>query len=653
MAVLVGRYELLEQVGEGGMGVVWRARDAKLERDVAIKLLRPFVASEPGQRRRFDREARTLASLSNDHIVRVFDYVDAGEKAFLVMEFVDGGNLAEATSGRLPLTVAEAANYAAPVAEALAYAHGRGVVHRDLTPANILIERESGRVVTTDFGLARIARSAGSLTTIGVLLGTPEYWSPEQAMGRESGAAADMYALGCILFLLVSGRLPFEDDDRLALGLRRAHEDAPSLGDWISGATPAVITLVDDLLAREPAQRPSASKAAALLARLASTQVRPADVEPPAREPAHTVVLPAPAPQPTVVCAPAEAATIAPRPLFLSSASRRSWKSWRRLLAAVVAAAATAGLLFLVAELRERTPRLPNVVALRASVARAAVLRRLPHATVAVTHAYSTRVRAGRVISQRPPARSPLGKDGQVRLVVSKGTPFAAVPAIAVGEPAAAAFAALRQSGFGGRFRYTPSWTVRKGTVIGLHPRTGTRLHRPATVRIVVASGYPREVVPDLRNSNLVSAQTKLAAKHLNYRVVYRLERTLPANQVLGQIPPAGATVYKGTRVRLAVSRTLRWVKVLAQTGADPYQSDPFTVSEHWRIRYRLTPGEFGPALAQFSWSRDGNPFGNGGFFANTAGMSTYTVSDGAGTFRLAVSPYVGTAWYVEVDALQ
>ena len=682
MVVLAGRYGLLEQVGEGGMGVVWRARDVKLGRDVAVKLLRPFVAGEPGQRRRFEREARMLAGLANDHIVRVFDYVDDGEQAFLVMEFVDGGNLAEATFGRLPLSAAEAAGYAAPVAAALAYAHGRGVVHRDLTPANILVERESGRVVTTDFGLARIARSAGSLTTIGVLIGTPEYWSPEQAMGRESGVAADMYAFGCILFLLLSGRLPFEGgDDRLALGLRRAHEDAPSLGDTVPGLSPAVAVLVDSLLAREPARRPTAAAAAVVLSGFASTQVRPVGPPLPAEAAvARTAVLPGPwlastprngthAPissverppaSPTVAGPSAAPATVASAPPPLASPAAVSGRSRkrpsRRLVAASVAvasAAATVGVLFLVAELREQTPRVPNVVALRESLARRDVLRRLPNATVSVTRAYSTRIAAGRVIRQTPKPRAPLQNDRQVRLVVSKGTPFAAVPEIAAGAPAATARATLVQSGFGGRYRYTPSWTVRKGTVIDLYPTTGTRLRRPATVKILVASGYPREVVPDLRNSDLASAQTRLAAKHLNYRVVYRLTHSERPNQVLGQIPPAGATVYKGTSVRLAVSRTLRWVKLLAQTGADPYESDPFTVPEHWRIRYRLAPGEFGPAFAQFSWSRDGNPFGNGGFFANTSGTRTYAVSNGAGTFRLAVNPYAGTAWYVEVDALQ
>src|SRR5262249_4819263 len=119
MTVLVGRYELLERVGEGGMGVVWRAHDERLERDVAIKLLRSFVADDPEQRRRFNREARTLAGLSHDHIVRVFDYVDAGELAFLVMEYVAGTNLEQTTFSRLPLGLGEAAAYLQPVAESL------------------------------------------------------------------------------------------------------------------------------------------------------------------------------------------------------------------------------------------------------------------------------------------------------------------------------------------------------------------------------------------------------------------------------------------------------------------------------------------------------------------------------------------------------
>ena len=258
------------------MGVVWRAHDRTLGRDVAIKLLRPIVASDGQQRRRFEREARTLAGLANEHIVRVHDYVDDGEQAFLVMEFVDGRNLADTTFARLPLDVGEAAWYAEPVAKALAYAHAKGVVHRDLTPANILVEHETGRVVTTDFGLARVARSGGSLTTVGMLVGTPEYWSPEQALGRETGTATDLYALGCILYLLVGGRLPFEGDDRLAVGLRRAHEQAPSLTTLAPEVPAAAADLVDSLLSTDPGGRPDAAATAASLSALAAAPQWPA-----------------------------------------------------------------------------------------------------------------------------------------------------------------------------------------------------------------------------------------------------------------------------------------------------------------------------------------------------------------------------------------
>ncbi len=275
MTTLGDRYELQAQVGEGGMGVVWRAFDRKLERDVAIKLLHSFIANDREQRRRFNREARTLAGLANEHIVRVYDYVEDGEQSFLVMEYVAGPSLAEATLEKLPLPPGVAAWYAKPVAEALAYAHPRGVIHRDLTPANILVEQATGRVVTTDYGLARIARSAGSLTATGVLIGTPEYWSPEQAMGRESDSASDMYALGCILFLLLSGRLVFGGDDRLAIGLRRAHEDAPSLREVKPDAPERAVALVDSLLSRDPAGRPTAAEAAAALAEIAPLRMPP------------------------------------------------------------------------------------------------------------------------------------------------------------------------------------------------------------------------------------------------------------------------------------------------------------------------------------------------------------------------------------------
>ena len=638
MTVLAARYELLDKIGEGGMSVVWRARDRKLDREVAIKLLRSSVAGDPAQSRRFHREARALAALAHEHIVRIYDYVSNDEQSFLVMEYVAGDNLAQATRGRLPLAVDEAAAYLKPVAQALAYAHVNGVVHRDLTPSNILVERVGGRVVTTDFGLARIARGTGSLTATGVLLGTPEYWSPELALGRESGAAADVYALGCILFLLLSGRLPFEGEDRLAVGLRRAHDHAPSLNSLLPDAPAPVAALVDSMLARDPERRPDAALVAEKLGALADAPTGRAAVAVGASAgDERTVALVSEQPTTQLADPP--------------SSRRRSWARRRALIGLAASIAVVVAALVAAGEVGSPLLRVPNVVSLQEGTARAQIARTLPAATVSVRRIYSTQVGPGLVIRQQPLPRSPFPIGTQVRLVVSKGTPIAPVPAVA-GRPAAAAKASLARRGFTTRYVYEPSWTVRKGSVIGLQPRAGTSVHRPARVTLVVASGYPHSVVPDVRGADLSSAQRQLAAEHLRYRLVWRLTEETPG-EVLDQIPAPGTTVYQGAQIRLTVTRGLRWVKLFAASGSDDYESDIFTVPEHWRIRYRLTGNSFGFAVAQLSWTGV-DEFGSHGFLANQAGsLRTYVSDDGAGSYRLALRLYAGTHWYVEVDALE
>jgi serine/threonine-protein kinase len=624
VTVLAGRYELLEQIGEGGMSVVWRACDRKLEREVAVKLLRSGIASDEDNVRRFQREARTLARLAHEHIVRVYDFTTADGQSFLVMEHVDGSNLAVTTRGRLPLAPTDAATHVRPVAEALAYAHAQGVVHRDLTPSNVLVERNSERIVTTDFGLARVARSSGSLTAPGALLGTPEFWSPEQALGRECNEAADVYALGCILHLLLTGHLPFEGEDRLSVGLRRAHEDAPSLRTRLPDAPGSLVQLVDSLLDRDPERRPDASTVAAALA--------------------------GPLPQAAPVEHPTLAFVSEKPTAFLSPPPG----SGRRVLVALLASIGVIVLaLVFASELREPLASVPNVVTLREDAARAQILHSLPAANVSVQRVYSTRVAAGLVISQQPLPRTKLTGRADVQLVVSRGTPFAYVPRLA-GVRATSASASLARQGFASRLRYEPSWTIRKGAVMGLQPRAGTYLRRPARVTIVVASGYPRATVPDVRNDALASAESRLESNGLRYRLVYRLTDAVRPGQVLAQIPAGGINVYQGTQVRLTISRTLRWVKVFSTSGTDAYESDSFTVPDRWRIRYRLEAGAFGFALARFAWTPEGDLFGGGTFRANVAGtLRTYGVPDGAGTYRISVNPYAGTAWYVEVDALR
>ncbi len=259
------------------------------------------------------------------------------------------------------------------------------------------------------------------------------------------------------------------------------------------------------------------------------------------------------------------------------------------------------------------------------------------------------------MIRQQPAPRERIEDGVAVTLTVSKGSPFAEVPAVAAGTPAAAAKTVLRRNGFRVRYRYTPSWSVRKGTVIELQPGSGTRVRRPATMSVIVSSGFPRAVVPDVQNVDLETAQAQLAAKHLRYAVVYRTSQTSLPNQVVEQHPSPRTVVYEGRRVWLAVTRVLRWRKVFADSGTGAYESAPFAVSRRWRIRYRLDGDDFWGVTTEFAWARDGDFFRDGSFVGATPGsLQVHDVSEGAGTYRLIVRPYLrDTSWYVEVDSLE
>jgi hypothetical protein len=170
---------------------------------------------------------------------------------------------------------------------------------------------------------------------------------------------------------------------------------------------------------------------------------------------------------------------------------------------------------------------------------------------------------------------------------------------------------------------------------------------------MIVASGYPRAAVPDVQGSTLAVAEARLAAAGLRYRLVWRLTASADPDQVLGQIPAAGTSVYQGARIRLTIARTLHWVKLFSRSGNDSFDSDVFSTPGRWRIRYRLSPNAFGLALAQFAWSGT-DEIGGSSILASKAGpLRTFVPNDGAGSYRLSVRPYAGAGWYVEVDGLE
>src|SRR5687768_6598763 len=209
-AALAGEYYLQRERGRVGMGVVYLARDVQLDRDVAIKVLPTDVAHSATARERFMREARTAAGLSHPHIVPIHRVGEAGGFVLFVMSYVEGETLGERLRTRGPLPSNEATRVLREVAWALAYAHGRGIVHRDVKPDNIMLEARTGRALVTDFGIAHSGGEPGPAGDPGLIMGTANFMSPEQGSSEAVDGRSDIYALGVVGFLAVSGRLPFE-----------------------------------------------------------------------------------------------------------------------------------------------------------------------------------------------------------------------------------------------------------------------------------------------------------------------------------------------------------------------------------------------------------------------------------------------------------
>src|SRR6266487_3814752 len=252
--LLAGRYSIERELGRGGMGIVLLARDVALDRPVAIKLLPPHLATRPDERERFLQEARTAAGLAHPNIVPIHLVEAHGDLVFFVMGFVDGETLRDRVERAGPLPPRLATKLLQEVAWALGAAHQRGVIHRDVKPDNIMIERATERAVVTDFGIALGSR-AGKAESAGSVTGTARYMSPEQACGEAVDARSDLYSLGATFFYALTGRAPFEGTNLPAILTKQVYEAAP-LVQALRPEVPAKLAgVVDRLLRKGPAER--------------------------------------------------------------------------------------------------------------------------------------------------------------------------------------------------------------------------------------------------------------------------------------------------------------------------------------------------------------------------------------------------------------
>ena len=310
LAAVGERYEIAEEIGRGGMGVVFRARDVRLRRAVAIKLLPPELAFRQEIRSRFLREAQTAAQLSHPNVVPIYSVDEVDGLVFFVMALIEGESLASQIKRERRLSVDFTRRVLRDVADALAYAHARSIIHRDIKPDNILLDRMTGRTVVSDFGIARAAEGDSRLTVTGIAVGTPAYMSPEQAMGeREIDGRSDLYSLGVVGYHMLTGELPFSATNTPSMLMKHISDHARPIREMRPDIPPGLERGIERAMEKQPERR--WRDAAAF--RDALTDDAPRAAPPPSVHEAVRLAVPADARRPPPAV-PAPAAPRAPAP---------------------------------------------------------------------------------------------------------------------------------------------------------------------------------------------------------------------------------------------------------------------------------------------------------------------------------------------------
>lgn len=539
LPLLNGRYRLLQEVGRGGMATIWEAQDETLERRVAIKLLHAQFARDAEFLERFRREARSAAGLAHPNIVGVYDVaqdMEAGSP-FLVLELVDGHSLKDVLRTRGALPESETRAIGAAIADALEYAHRRGVVHRDVKPQNILVSAADGRPRLTDFGIAQAVTQSG-LTRTGAVMGSVHYLAPELARGRQATPAVDVYGLGIVLYEMATGRLPFTGETDMAIALAHVEQPAPRPRATNPRLSTALEATILRALRKDPAERfGSAGELAAALRAPASVQA--------------TTVVPVasagtpPRAQTTVVAAPRRA---------VARRQRHSSGGWLAMLLvfAAILIALGVGLFGLASFSRDGalTSTRPTPV--------------VPTPTVVEAPPTATRVpavSAPTLIPTSPPAPSPT-------LVPTAAPPTAtprpaatatpqriAVPGV-VGRRVDEAQAVLRAAGFTSAVQRV-NVNAERDSVVAQSPVSGTAVAPGSSITLSVATGQVE--VPDVTGKQEQEAIRLLSAAGLRVdETSRRSDNRIPAGSLIRTDPEAGKVVPRGSQVDLVISTGAR-----------------------------------------------------------------------------------------------
>jgi beta-lactam-binding protein with PASTA domain len=554
-----GRYRAEKRLGSGGMAEVWCAEDEVLGRRVALKLLGSRFAEDDEFRERFRREAQAAAGLAHPNIVGIFDRSEWDGTPYIAMELVDGRTLKDLVRERGPLPPGMAVDLTIQVLRALAYAHRRGIVHRDVKPQNVILDDE-GQAKVADFGIARAG--ASEMTQTGAIVGTVQYLSPEQAQGHPVDARSDLYSVGVMLYELLTGQVPFDAESPVSIALKQVSEPPVPLSQLEPAIPAALEAVVLRALEKDPAQR--FQTAEEFIAALEASRRAPA------------------------VAAPAEAWVEEDEP-------RSRWWLWLLALLAVLALAAAA--YFLTAG---KKVEVPDVVGRTASDAAATLHQR--ELEVAFRSVVSEKVKRDHVISQDPQGGAQVKKHTTVQVTISAGRGSAPVPEVQ-GLKQAAAEEALRKAGFNVKVAKQYSDDVPAGTVISSSPAQGQTLERGKTVTLTVSRGPQGVEVPKLTGLQQDAAEQQLSGAGLRADVTQK-ESDEAAGTVLSQDPQPGTKVAKNSTVELTVAKQKPAVPDVSSDH--PTLQDAQSTLEQAGFKSRTrdqaasSPGEVGHVIRQY-----------------------------------------------------
>jgi serine/threonine-protein kinase len=552
---LTERYHLASHLARGGMADVYLGQDTLLGRKVAIKVLHAQFSNDEAFVKRFRREAQAAANLANPNIVGVYDWGQAGNTYFIVMELVDGRSLRDVLRSEGALLPRRAAEIGAEVASALAAAHRAGLVHRDVKPGNILLATD-GTVKVTDFGIARAWDDSQELTKTGAVIGTATYFSPEQAQGTPADERSDVYSLGVVMYEMLAGRPPFQGDSPVAVAYQHVSSSAPPPSTLNSDVPPELDAVVTRALQKDPAFRyQTADEFKADLTRILAGQAPNVP----------TAAVPAPLPAGAIEAAATtrvmtHPAAPSPNTQTMPTLPDRGPSQIPFILTAFGLLTLLALLVFLVFRLAsaDQVPpetelfEVPNVVGM--TEAEAADVLRAAGFRVELRPEASAEVAEGIVIRTSPAAGAELAQNEPVLVYVSAGTEPVLVPNV-IGMPQAEAAAAIEDAGLAvGTVTTRPDTEAPVGEVIEQAPLSGVELPPGTAIDLVVSEGPEEFELPDLANIEDNEAFQQLA--DLGLRPAQRLEAsdTVPEGTVIRTEPEAGTLVMPDSTVTLVIS---------------------------------------------------------------------------------------------------